>query len=86
MMLIIVVLPAPLGPSRAKISPFWISRSTFFRAVTRASTSSRVLYTASDARVLFGLGKQGEAGRLTVRWIYSENRHDEGTVRAIAAL
>ena len=27
MMLISVVLPAPLGPSRAKISPLWISRS-----------------------------------------------------------
>ena len=31
-MLISVVLPAPLGPSRAKISPLWISRSTFRRA------------------------------------------------------
>jgi len=28
MMLISVVLPAPLGPSRAKISPLRISRST----------------------------------------------------------
>ena len=32
MMLIRVVLPAPLGPSRAKISPFSISRSTAFSA------------------------------------------------------
>src|SRR5688500_17888020 len=31
-MLMRVVLPAALGPSRAKISPFWISRSTFFSA------------------------------------------------------
>jgi hypothetical protein len=32
MMLMSVVLPAPLGPSRAKISPRRISRSTFLRA------------------------------------------------------
>ncbi len=31
-MLMSVVLPAPLGPSRAKISPLRISRSTLFRA------------------------------------------------------
>jgi hypothetical protein len=31
-MLIRVVLPAPLDPSRAKISPLLISRSTRFRA------------------------------------------------------
>src|SRR6187431_1781625 len=34
MMLISVVLPAPFGPSRAKISPFRISRSTGFKAST----------------------------------------------------
>src|SRR5690242_3347422 len=33
-MLISVVLPAPLGPSRAKISPFWISRLVLCRACT----------------------------------------------------
>jgi ABC-type multidrug transport system ATPase subunit len=32
MMLISVVLPAPLGPSRAKISPLRMSRSTLFKA------------------------------------------------------
>jgi len=31
-MLISVVLPAPFGPSRAKISPLRISRLTFFSA------------------------------------------------------
>jgi hypothetical protein len=31
-MLISVVLPAPFGPSSAKISPRWISRSTRFSA------------------------------------------------------
>jgi hypothetical protein len=31
-MLISVVLPAPLGPRRAKISPRSMSRSTLFRA------------------------------------------------------
>src|ERR1700684_604464 len=34
MMLISVVLPAPLGPSRAKISPLSISRFTGFKAST----------------------------------------------------
>src|SRR5215475_4828618 len=33
MMLIRVVLPAPFGPSRAKISPRWMSRLTFFSAL-----------------------------------------------------
>src|SRR5579871_5520602 len=33
MMLISVVLPAPLGPSRAKISPALMSRLTFFSAL-----------------------------------------------------
>jgi len=33
-MLISVVLPAPLGPSRAKISPLSISRSIGFSAST----------------------------------------------------
>src|SRR5687767_9169585 len=33
-MLISVVLPAPFGPSRAKISPFWISRLVLCRACT----------------------------------------------------
>src|SRR5215471_17450707 len=32
MMLMSVVFPAPFGPSRAKISPWRISRFTFFRA------------------------------------------------------
>ncbi|MNR47199.1 hypothetical protein D3C85_1662690 [compost metagenome] len=32
MMLISVVLPAPFGPSRPKISPRWISRLTFLSA------------------------------------------------------
>ena len=32
-MLISVVLPAPFGPSRAKISPRRISRSTLLRAL-----------------------------------------------------
>ena len=31
-MLIKVVLPAPFGPSRAIISPFFISKLTFFKA------------------------------------------------------
>ena len=31
-MLMSVVLPAPFGPSRAKISPLAISRLTFFSA------------------------------------------------------
>src|SRR5258705_11726036 len=31
-MLMSVVLPAPLGPSSARISPFTMSRSTFFSA------------------------------------------------------
>ena len=33
MMLMSVVLPAPFGPSSAKISPRRISRSTFFSAL-----------------------------------------------------
>ena len=41
MMLISVVLPAPFGPSRAKISPRRISRSTCFRARSPRRRSCR---------------------------------------------
>src|SRR5436853_3828525 len=66
MMLMSVVLPAPLGPSRAKISPFLISRLTP-RSATKPDAYVFVTFsTAMIERVAVGgaadvLGMEGKA-------------------------
>src|SRR5688572_23417217 len=67
MMLIKVVLPAPFGPSRAKISPLRMSRSTCFSA-------SKPDAYVFDRFLTEMIGCMGEAGSFGVGRIARFNR------------
>src|SRR5574338_116873 len=83
-----VLLPAPLGPSTPKISPFSTSRLTPFSAATACPSRPNVLVTSRIEIILFYLTfiklHQGRVHRTTLRPppTPSTSEHNHGLLRS----
>lgn len=64
-----------VGKGNRDVSGSTVTLQTDGRKRTRFSKGGGSYLSASDRRILFGLGPAGEARRLTVKWAWGEEQH-----------
>ncbi|MFO0968968.1 MAG: CRTAC1 family protein [Gemmataceae bacterium] len=67
-----------VGKRNRDVSGTTVTLKSGERTLLRFSKGGGSYLSASDRRILFGLGEAGEVGRLTVRWVWGKEQHFDG--------